>query len=206
MLIKRCSIYYMEQITHVENIDFPKQASSSSGLAWFLGLTRTGSHEVWGRPKGGNSRKRNRHFDNSHHRPTRSPYLYLRPKMLTFFSLDLYPIHLQHSSVYSLLSPQVTHWWRAWFLVHWSAFAVAYWLAEGEMLWCLFAVGGFLQGQRIPSAAFCFSPLPCHGVGYMILSSDLPLAEPEQIERILCAASSSAFKCFFFQNILQILN
>lgn len=66
------------------------------------------------------------------------------------------------------------------------------------MLCCLFAVGGGSpKAREFPAAAFCFSPLPSHGVGYMILSSDLPLAEPEQIERFLCAASTNAFKCFF---------
>ena len=89
-------------------------------------------------------------------------------------------------------------------MVHPSAFAVASWLAEGEVLWCLSGMRGFLQSQRIPSCSPLLSAFS-HGMGCTILSSELSLGGPEQIERILCVVSTDAFKCFFPPNILQVL-
>ena len=81
-------------------------------------------------------------------------------------------------------------------MVHQSAFAVASWLAEGDMLWCLSGMRGFLRSQRIPSCSPLLSALS-HGMGCTILSSELSLGGPEQIERILCVVSTDALKCFF---------
>lgn len=123
--------------------------------------TSVESCEVWGWPREGCSRKGNSHFnklftdcpiphsarDLSCCLPPHAPLFRPAPSTLSTLCCVFFLCRRQ-TLVQGLICDLSI------------SLAAASWLAEREMLWCLPAVGVFLQGQKIPSCSPLLQPSP----------------------------------------------
>lgn len=144
MLTERYPLYCREQVQDGKYIDFPRQPSSSSWLVCYLDLPELEAMRCMVDPREvTQGRETAILVSHSQTCPVprstcdwncwlSSPALLLRPTPYTFTT---------QLCVFCSFTLGDRHWWRAWFVVPQSAFAVAGWLAEGEMLWCLPAMG-----------------------------------------------------------------
>lgn len=160
MLTKRCTLYCREQLKNGKDIGFPGRANS-----WLVCSLHF--PQVWKAVRCGGDPERAApgretailinysQTAQSHTLPeTWAVVCHLMPPCS-----DLPLLPFQHYAVCSF-SAEDRHWCRDWFVICQSALAAASWLAEREMLWCLPAVGVFLQGQKIPSCSPLLQPSP----------------------------------------------
>lgn len=140
------------------------------------GFSTSGSCEVWDWPKGGQLQKEKQPFWEIIDRPAQShsarDLSCCFPSHGPLFRPPPSTLSTPHCLFCSFTAGD-RHWCRAWFVTCQSAVAAASCLPEGEMLWCLAAVGVFLQGQRIPSCSPLLQPSPTGWDVWSCLSSHL---------------------------------
>lgn len=175
MLTKGCTLYCQEQLKSGKDIGFPGWANSS-WLVCSLDFPQVEAVRCETDPRRGNLEKGNRHFEKSLTDLPR-PTLCQRSELLFAIHAPLFrppPSALSTPGcMFCFFTAGDRHRCRAWFMICQSALAAASWLAEGEMLWCLAAVGVFLQGQRIPSCGPPLQPFPMGWDVWSCLSSHL---------------------------------
>lgn len=162
MLTKTCTLYCREQLKDGKDIGFPGQPNSS-WLVCSLHFPQVEAVRCGADPSEATPGRETAFLINHSQTcpvphsardlscclPSHAPLLRPAPSTLS-----------TPCCVFCSFSAGGRHWCRAWFVLCQSALAAASWLAEGEMLWCLAAMGVFLQGQRIPRCSPLLKPSP----------------------------------------------
>lgn len=188
MLTERYVLYCSKQVKDRKDIDFPRQANSS-WVVCYLDFSELEDMRCGSYPREA-SKGREIATLRSHSQICPVPLSTWDLKCwLSSHSLLLKPTPYPFTTqwcVFCSFTPGDRHWWRAWFVVPQPASAVASWLAEGEMLWCLSVLWDFLKGQRIPRCSPLLQPSPMGWTVQSCLLSSVLLGGPEQIEKSVC--------------------